>query len=332
MRLLVLKAGKGDSLLLSWKEHHMLIDSGTPATLRKDRNPLLPPIKDIDLFLLTHIDYDHIGGFLHILKKLDINLFHQDLIFYINNPEIIKYKDDNNVGYKHGGLLSERIKELKINRKGLRSDDCFNIDGMFFSVLSPDNEHLETLVERWDEFDIEYCKYDIINDKVSTRRNVFSIDSDAVTDKFENNPEHDIINATSIAFLAEYNDKRILLLGDSHPGIVSKSLKKILHTREIDVLDVDFVKVSHHGSKHNTTFEFLNLISCNKFIISTDGSRPYSHPDSELISKIIINLISKGFKEVYFYFNYGNPSSFEIINEHELDIKIHRIISTEVFI
>ncbi|EDB1386651.1 MBL fold metallo-hydrolase, partial [Salmonella enterica] len=64
MRVLVLKAGKGDSLLLSWEKHHMLIDSGTPATLRKDRNPLLPPIKDIDFFVLTHIDYDHIGGFL----------------------------------------------------------------------------------------------------------------------------------------------------------------------------------------------------------------------------------------------------------------------------
>ncbi|MBZ7467520.1 MBL fold metallo-hydrolase, partial [Klebsiella grimontii] len=99
MRVLVLKAGKGDSLLLSWKKHHMLIDSGTPATLRKDRNPLLPPIKDIDFFVLTHIDYDHIGGFLHVFSHSEIKSFHPNLKFFVNTPELIRYKNDDKVGY-----------------------------------------------------------------------------------------------------------------------------------------------------------------------------------------------------------------------------------------
>lgn len=41
----------------------MLIDSGTASTLRKNRNPSLPPFREIEFYLLTHIDYDHIGGF-----------------------------------------------------------------------------------------------------------------------------------------------------------------------------------------------------------------------------------------------------------------------------
>ncbi|EDL0654125.1 hypothetical protein COF21_22820, partial [Salmonella enterica subsp. enterica serovar Muenster] len=308
MRVLVLKAGKGDSLLLSWEKHHMLIDSGTPATLRKDRNPLLPPIKDIDFFVLTHIDYDHIGGFLHIFSHSEIKSFHPDLRFFVNTPELIRYKNDDKVGYHHGGLLSESVKKLRINIQSMNSGDYFNVDGASFFALSPDNEHLKILAEKWNEFHNGRYQHDIVDDQVSARKKSFSVTSDIMVEEFENNPCKDIINASSIALLAEYNDKRILLLGDSHPSVISKSLRKILFTRKVEVLDVDLIKISHHGSKHNTTVEFLNLISCNRFIISTDGSRPYSHPDSEVLSKIIINVRSKGFTEIYFYFNYEYPS------------------------
>ena len=45
-------------------------------------------------------------------------------------------------------------------------------------------------------------------------------------------------------------------------------------------------KISHHGSRKNTSNELLELIKCRKFLISTDGKQHY-HPDKESLSRII---------------------------------------------
>lgn len=142
--------------------------------------------------------------------------------------------------------------------------------------------------------------------------------------------ENDILNSSSIAFLAEYKNKKILMLGDAHPEIVSAQLKLLLGKQGIKKIDVDIVKISHHGSKHNTTKELLGLINCNRFIISTDGSRPYNHPDTETISKIIMNAIENKSSKVYLYFNYKHAAEFEIENESNLGVEICRIITNEI--
>ncbi|OWK21457.1 hypothetical protein AJ88_23715 [Mesorhizobium amorphae CCBAU 01583] len=53
-------------------------------------------------------------------------------------------------------------------------------------------------------------------------------------------------------------------------------------------LKLDLYKVSHHGSKFNTTLELLNLLDCTRFAFSTDGTRN-DHPHPETIAKILVN-------------------------------------------
>lgn len=50
-------------------------------------------------------------------------------------------------------------------------------------------------------------------------------------------------------------------------------------------LSVDYVKLSHHGSQHNTSPEFLKLIECQNYIISTNGSG-HGHPDKRTLARI----------------------------------------------
>ncbi|WP_347876912.1 MBL fold metallo-hydrolase [Raoultella sp. BIGb0149] len=332
MRIGILKAGKGDSLLLSWEGNHMLIDSGTPSTLRKNRNPSLPPIKDIEFYLLTHIDYDHIGGFLKFLSKAQRNDLHPDLIFFGNTLDLIRYKDNDEVGFHHGSALSALISTLKLKSKPLFSGDVLSLKNIEITILSPILEHIYMLKEEWIKIEKELNKKDYGDEFVSVQKKKLKIDIKVTPDDLVKNPINDLLNSTSIACLIEYKNKKALMLGDAHPGIISKQLKTFLKNQQIEKINLDIIKISHHGSKHNTTSELLSLINCNRFIISTDGSRPYNHPDIETINKIISYAINAGFPKIYFYFNYQSASEFEIINEAELDIEIFKIVTNEIIL
>lgn len=326
MRIGILKAGKGDSLLLSWEGNHMLIDSGIPSTLRKNRNPSLPPIKDIEFYLLTHIDYDHIGGFLNFISKAQRKDLHPDLTFYGNTLDLIRYKDNDEVGFHHGSALSDLLTTLKVKSKSLLEGDELFLKNIAITVLSPTLKHIKLLRDKWMAAEKELNKKDHSDEFVSTIKKKDKIDINSAPLEFLKNPINDILNTTSIACLVEYKNKKMLMLGDAHPEIITGKLKAILKSQQTERINIDIVKISHHGSKHNTTVELLSLINCNRFIISTDGSRPYNHPDIETITKIIVNAINIGFPKIYFYFNYQHASEFEITNEAELDIEICRIV------
>ena len=93
-------------------------------------------------------------------------------------------------------------------------------------------------------------------------------------------------NGSSLAMLAEYGGKRCLLLGDAHPDVIVESLKK-LGASASKPLELDAVKIAHHGSRGNTTRELLDLIACKRFLVSTNGGNKYGHPDPQTIDSII---------------------------------------------
>jgi hypothetical protein len=92
-------------------------------------------------------------------------------------------------------------------------------------------------------------------------------------------------NGSSIAFLACFGGKRILLAGDAHSGRIESSLR-CLGWSESNRLPVDCWKLSHHGSSGNTSPTLLNIIDCARFAISTDGTR-HGHPDPQTIARIL---------------------------------------------
>jgi hypothetical protein len=77
----------------------------------------------------------------------------------------------------------------------------------------------------------------------------------------------------------------VLLGADAHPGAIETSLRS-LGASEASRYKLDCFKVSHHGSKANTSPELLKIIDCTCFAFSTDGSR-HGHPDPEAIARIL---------------------------------------------
>ena len=99
-------------------------------------------------------------------------------------------------------------------------------------------------------------------------------------------------------------------MGDAHPSIVIESLKALGYSTH-NPLRIDYIKVSHHGSKGNTNEELLTLIDCNNFIISANGNH-HGLPNKKTFARII-----KHFPNANLMFNYPNLIS-QIFSDEEL--------------
>ena len=118
------------------------------------------------------------------------------------------------------------------------------------------------------------------------------------------NKDTELANASSIAFILKCDDLSILMLGDCYPQNVERYLRGKGYSEE-NPLVVDFVKISHHGSRNNTSNSLLDIIRCDKFIISTNGGKCRSnHPDRITIAHILCHPERNMDTKVHLYFNY----------------------------
>ncbi len=112
-----------------------------------------------------------------------------------------------------------------------------------------------------------------------------------------------IPNGSSIAFILSTDRTRVLFLGDAWAEDVVAELKPLQTTTA--PLFFDAIKVSHHGSLHNTSVELLSVIDSPCFLISSDGTR-HGHPDFEVLAEIVDRPASF---ERELYFNYETAAS-----------------------
>ncbi len=92
-------------------------------------------------------------------------------------------------------------------------------------------------------------------------------------------------NGSSIAFILEYKNRRILLSGDAHSNLLVKSLRS-LGASEDNPLKLDAFKLPHHGSKYNISKELLDIITCEHFLVSTNGNY-FNHPEKVAMARLI---------------------------------------------
>ena len=98
---------------------------------------------------------------------------------------------------------------------------------------------------------------------------------------------------------------RVLLAADSHSGVIESALAPLAES-EGGRYRIDLVKLSHHGSAHNTSPEIPKRIDCTRFAISTDGSRRHKHPHGQSIARV---LAADPDRNKVLYFNYRQPQT-----------------------
>jgi beta-lactamase superfamily II metal-dependent hydrolase len=313
-----LKAYHGDCILIKTydsneNEFIILIDGGTAMTFDYHLSKELKHLKKIDLLVLTHIDSDHISGLIKFIKN---SLFEKIEIkkYWINALNLLRIATGDKISYNQGKTFEELL--LDKNELSEKWDEEIYFDSkltlpsfMTAEIFSPTKEILDTLYEKW-----PILSKEITNKltKVLTSGGAKSqIDRGSLTDlskeSFKPNKSltADIVNSSSIAFVLKLLDCSILLLGDSRAEVIVESLIKIGITND-NPLEVDYVKISHHGSINNTSCELLDLIKCDNFIISTNGGNSsHKHPDREVIARIIHHPKRNYSKKRTIYFNYS---------------------------
>jgi len=107
-------------------------------------------------------------------------------------------------------------------------------------------------------------------------------------------PDRDAVNfeknLSSLVIKLIYGDNSFLLTGDS-----PKEIEKYLVSLDANNLDVDVLKLGHHGSKTSTTNSFLGFTSPDVAIISAGKDNRYGHPHQEVLD-ILEEFEIKGFK------------------------------------
>tara|TARA_R110001583_G_C5668565_1_gene410447 strand:- start:1601 stop:2779 length:1179 start_codon:yes stop_codon:yes gene_type:complete len=97
-------------------------------------------------------------------------------------------------------------------------------------------------------------------------------------------PDTSVTNSSSIAFIANVGSSRVLFLGDAWAEDIELHLRMLENTDATMIFDA--IKVSHHGSFHNTSHSLLELIDAPVYFISTDGKR-HDHPDIAVLKAIV---------------------------------------------
>ncbi|MCR1891474.1 MBL fold metallo-hydrolase [Ligilactobacillus murinus] len=323
-------ADVGDSFLISYGEKkitNILIDGGMGrivlAELKNEIRSLEKKKQKINFLIVTHTDADHIDGIRRIISSgmLDDSI---ECVYFNSKEKIFEkkgvectqtfYRDERNskISYRDGNDLYALLRSKSIKNEVLFFDEKNNklkLNDAILTILSPNFSDLEELASKWDLYQKKQEKRRYNGEKISTTEEVEKKSvEELVAYPFEEDTT--LPNKTSIAFILEYNQKKVCMLADAHPSIVLENLKKVY----LEPVKVDLIKVPHHGSRRNLNSDIIKYIQSENFLISCKEHNRYNFPSKETISRIIReNSIND--RKTTIYFNYPFKEEILSINE-----------------
>ncbi|HWT14111.1 MAG TPA: MBL fold metallo-hydrolase [Allosphingosinicella sp.] len=319
-RLTAFPASDGDCLLLSWGDRapyrHVLIDGGRKrayASLRPVLERIAAAGEAIDLLVLSHIDADHIEGLLALIRDPRPPVTVRE-VWYNGFDQMNQIEQ---LGPRQGDLFSTALKAIgwpwnrAFDGKPVvldgRQPKRLSLAGLDLILVSPDAGKLRRMREAW----LKWRTVQAAKASAEERRRaalpagieelgprpmppVLDVEALAAVDSAADDEPP---NGSSIAFVAQWGQKRVLLAGDAHPDLLETTLAP-LAAGEGGRYRIDLFKVSHHGSRGNTSRRLIELLDCRRFLISTNGSH-HGHPDPEAIAQLV-KFAPAGEKTLYF--------------------------------
>lgn len=306
MELFCYQAECGDAIRIRYvgddkKPHNIFLDSGYVRTFRHvlqyEINSLIEAEEFIDLWIVSHIHDDHIGGIEKYIQLINDDEFEDVTKNWLYNPPrkyTLNIKDSNDVSSAKSIRQGDMLYDYLLQKSKLPQSDAISMSehqelfGLKITILSPT---LHTINELREKYKYEMLLERSENDSISQAKSSLNFDYHLALESFnlsDFDEDDSIENKSSISALFEYEYKKILWLADSHPTIVYKSLSDMGYSI-FNPLECDYVIVSHHASKGNNSSELYNIIKCNNYIISSDGENKHFLPTKEVLSRIIRN-------------------------------------------
>jgi hypothetical protein len=117
-----------------------------------------------------------------------------------------------------------------------------------------------------------------------------------------------VANSSSIAFLAEFEEASVLVGGDAPDRVLINSLEMLLSRRGEKRLRLSAFVVPHAGSHRNISVELLQLLDCDRYLISTNGAL-FGHPSRAAVARIIVHGRATPDSVPTLIFNYRSKST-----------------------
>lgn len=312
-RVELLPAAHGDSIWIEYgdpdRPRRILIDGGPAPTYEPGLFKRLQTLKKnerIDLFVVTHIDSDHIDGAVILLQHAkDLGVKFDEVWF--NGWRHIKDAEGDNLqplqGEFLGALLEREVRDewnasAKTRSKAIAVPDAEPLptwdlpDNARLTLLSPGPAQIKRLRARWSA-----AMRDFAGDSVEALRRLKErreyrppapppVFGGGKTYGSDRSPA----NGSSIAFLLEHDGVAVLFGADAYARVLADSLRRLSEARNPGrglPIRLDAFKLPHHGSLANVSEELVTATLCSRYLVSTNGA-VFGHPDretAELIAK-----------------------------------------------
>ena len=309
-RVEVLPARYGDCLWIEYGTdpvRRILIDGGAPGVYKRTLKPRLerlgPDERVFELLVVTHVDYDHIKGILELAHDDTVGFQAKDVWFngYRHLPAI----DQREVlAGKHGEELTDLLVKhgTSWNEHGFEGGAVVVPDsgelprvelegGLTMTLLAPTIPTLADLRSDWEKScdDIDLTPEELEAERAAGRFATLSDQgptaarpdvASLLLDRFEE--DHSAANGSSIAFVAEYEGRRVLFAGDAHPSTLVESIGRMGENR----LRLDACKLPHHGSRGSVSADLIRHLDCDRYVFSSNGDQ-FQHPHPQAVARVI---------------------------------------------
>jgi len=261
-----------------------------PLTIRKNLKKLIVGCGIISIFIvnLNIFDFDK------SLKIAMIDVGHGDSILITTPNDKYILIDTGDKFYGKSGVSDSGEKTVVpyLLKQGIKRLDLLILTHM-------DSDHIGGYESITKAIDVKNLGLSVNSGKKEEYKNIkniarersINIKSLKKGDKFEidgvsfkvlmpqKNREISNENNDSVVILTEYDKKKILFMGD----LEEEGERELLNSEE--ELDIDVLKVGHHGSVTSSTYEFISETSPEIALISV-GNRFKSIPGKEVLDRL----------------------------------------------
>lgn len=261
----------------------------------------------IDYAIVSHPDDDHIGGYIHMLEdirdgKLKDIRFQS---FWVNDPTKHEFVPEDVKNVQTQKTLDDRLKCVYdyqenasknlldlIDLARVHREEAFAgeyLENPKITILSPTKDYYESLLPKfrnrlkfhWALEGIEENVYS--EDKDTSDNNTLSKTLDEAKD------DGSAHNQSSIVFLLETDEgEKYLFTGDAGRDAFKHVPQNLLDSFK----GVGWMKVPHHGSKHNLDTEIIKHVNPKVAYISTEKQGKY-------LSRCTVLALKKNGTKVY---------------------------------
>ena len=249
-----LDVGQGDCIFIRFSDgKNMLIDC---AEKDEDLSEFIVGflkdygVKNVDYLVLTHPDSDHTGNALSIINNFNVK------------KAYLPQTGEHALLYPTFSCAQTLLNEKQVEITTSSSFICERGDDYGFAFLSPNPAQL----------------------------------NDSSYDDFLSSPSPtaNLSNALSPIIYIESRGVKFVFTGDApiaqeEIAIENAHTNKLFYNSlgvNVDLENVDFLKVGHHGSNDSSGSNFLGVLKPKHAVISLHGDNNYQHPNRDVLDRL----------------------------------------------